>query len=94
MNIYELEKRASPAPWNPAPMVKAFDGTPTSGRVLGSLYSNAYDKQGEADAILTAHCRNNFMRTLGALKRAIDACNSERLEKELRKELAELEEIR
>lgn len=70
MNIHELVKRASPSPLTSkrigtAPLV-----------FFGLVDSNEYDvaditltgDKGEADMLLLAHCRNNFMKILGALK--------------------------
>lgn len=58
MNIYELEKRATPAPWT-------VDGAKPSWPMD---YEEFFTLQEQANALLASHCRNNFPKVLEALK--------------------------
>ena len=69
MTIYELENMATPGPFiladkeyytaEPHSLVAASDRD----RKIAELYT-----ENDADDILFAHCRNNFLRALEALK--------------------------
>jgi len=71
MNIYELEKQATPGPWIPH-----RNGHPDDpgGRGTNHIYSKqpyrivSWSVANNADASLLSHCRNNFMKALEALK--------------------------
>jgi len=91
MNVYDLEKQATPALWCADAMVMATTGTPTSKRMLGSLISDTYDlPRSVADAAYAAHCRNNFMKALEALNEQCDLTGCPKL----RALITELEEVK
>jgi hypothetical protein len=84
MNIYELEKQATPGPWrHHKTNVHLTPPPPESYRDLGTFDPDIWLPQligvGQQeldvrhdralhDAALTVHCRNNFLRALEALK--------------------------
>jgi len=74
MKIHELDKLATPGPMNALEEV-VFCPTPsdpTRGHIpLAWLYPVGIPN---ANAKMFAHCRNNFMRALKALKRHVDQC--------------------
>ena len=65
MNIYELEKKATPGPWR---VDKRFSirGAPMKGQRHVGVTS--IGPQMEANAALLKHCRNHFGEALEALK--------------------------
>jgi hypothetical protein len=75
MNIYDLDSEAQPAPWT------VDDSTPPSWAMHHYLLDGGcYTKQEMANALMSAHCRNNFLKALAALKeehrkvREMDGC--------------------
>ena len=77
MNIYELEKQATPGPW--AKERHTLDGVdvPHLDGPMGSCCvsvggnCNVPITQRSENALLIAHCRNNFMTALEALKNEV-----------------------
>ena len=74
MNIYELEKQATPGPWSRCPhTVDGVLGYPTGDHMgsrtvsIGSCCNIPISQRSENAALIT-HCRNNFMKALEALK--------------------------
>ena len=69
MNIYELEKRATPGP-----LYVADDDAwvLTSQHPDGGDIAHSYGNK--EDVILLAHCRNHFLEALEALKEEHEAC--------------------
>lgn len=67
MNIYELEKNSTPAPWF---VDDAQPSWPMQRDIL--VESSWYTTEQKNNAILSAHCRNNFMKALEALRRLAD----------------------
>ena len=63
MNIYELEKQATPGPWKV--MEDRIEGTYIEGADRTMAFVS---RAGFEDFKLVAHCRNNFLRALAALK--------------------------
>lgn len=96
MNIYELEKRATPGPWF---------GTQSSvlGRTAPEVTRETHicstdenwlpHSEQDANGALIRHCRNNFMKALEALKNEERICGDARHKGTLRKLIAELEEV-
>ena len=81
MNIYELEKKATPGPlmWSRAGSfgrVSRWD-IQRDTQTVACVYSitGLESDPRKADAQLLAHCRNNFMKALEALKCVAD-CRS------------------
>ena len=84
MNIYELEKKATPGPWttihgkgtcfhegNQDSVQKINPETEESeeeASTIAEFWPTAPSSIAKRDAMLTAHCRNNFLRALEALK--------------------------
>ncbi len=76
MNVYELEKLATPGPyvinkWPDGSVVlegRWFPVGQVFARKAGEGASTWKAKNPEATANLLAHCRNNFMKALEALK--------------------------
>ena len=66
MNIYELEKQATPGPWRKSR--GEFPTIVTGKHCIGHFYGT--NESVCIDTRLAAHCRNNFMRALEALKKA------------------------
>ena len=62
MNVYELEKQATPGPW---PM----DITVSVGEATGGTTCS----ESNCNERLSRHCRNNFLRALEAYKRLVQA---------------------
>lgn len=62
MTIYELEKQATPKPWTIDVDYDAILLIAPEGGILAHTYGPAEDLE------LAAHCRNNFLRALEALK--------------------------
>lgn len=74
MNIYELEKQATPGPlMHRGEGTLAFD----DGHCRIIYHRASTKKQDAATAALLAHCRNNFMRALEALQQANDRIKAE-----------------
>lgn len=63
MNIYELEQKATPGPWE-----VAHDSTGYHAEHDGYPVLDGSEPKDEINAMLSSHCRNNFMRALEALK--------------------------
>ena len=97
ISIYELEKKATPGPFiladkeyytaEPHSLVAASDPD----RKIAELYT-----ENDADDILFAHCRNNFLRALEALRNCEIKLHDAGLYIEadfLRGKIKELEEI-
>jgi hypothetical protein len=102
VNVYELEKRATPGPLivtNDCCGYSALAMTEQGESVFGGC-----GKRGDADVRLAAHCRNNFLKALEALKQQLDigAFAGDRLPikvwqahaAKLRTLIAELEEVK
>jgi hypothetical protein len=60
MNVYELEKQATPGPFH------EDDGFLYAGN--GNIIANLSGDGFGLDMTMIVHCRNNFMKALGALK--------------------------
>lgn len=77
MNIYDLEKQATPRPWG---HVSGVVTCADDGEHIGSFHTNTlinstpsrHRMNGPASAILAAHCRNHFMEALEVLKHDVD----------------------
>lgn len=65
MNIYELEKEATPGPWKVA---AGFTLETRQHRYIAQFDASESPHLAREDVILAAYCRNNFMRVLKALK--------------------------
>lgn len=63
MNIYELEKNSTPAPWT---VDDAQPSWPMQRDIL--VESSWYTNEQKNNAILSAHCRNNFINAIDKLK--------------------------
>lgn len=72
-NVYEVEAEATDGPWgHESGVVTCAD----DGEHIGSFLTNTlaenqpgyHRKNGRASAAYAAHCRNNFMKALNALK--------------------------
>jgi hypothetical protein len=76
MNVYDLEKKATPAPWVVLPGSNQKEiGTLGEGTVLVSKHHPPWEDcepRCIANSALAAHCRNNFMKALEALKHQVD----------------------
>ena len=80
MTIYEIEKQATPAPWKPADLpdisgngIECLRVFSISDAEIAPL--NAYGEcssRMRANAKLTAHCRNNFIPAMEALREVAD----------------------
>lgn len=74
MTIYELEKQATPGPWykhEHVPFLYVGENIPktqTSRSWVASFFMWGAGRRNQENARLSAHCRNNFMRALEALK--------------------------
>jgi len=105
VNIYELEKQATPGPWSRCPhTIDGVLGYPTGDPMgsrtvsIGSCCNIPITQRSE-NAALIAHCRNNFMKALEALKRvaSLDILvygMSADFHREVRQLVAELEEVK
>lgn len=95
MNIYELEQKATPGPWE-----VAHDSTGYHAEHDGYPVLDGSEPKDEINAMLSSHCRNNFMRALAELKRLADSqaqFTEEQLTDMARVDLsliAELEEVK
>lgn len=79
MTIYDLEKQATPMPWEVSKEGDAW--LPGEVFVKGSKSIGCCWEQ--ADTELVAHCRNHFMEALKALKHDVDprwVCHSDECE--------------
>ena len=70
MNVYELEKQATPEPW---PLMENAADSDMAAFVITDgmvrlMADPRHPSEARANAKLLAHCRNNFMRALEALK--------------------------
>ena len=94
--IYGLEKQATPGPfiladkeyYTAEPHSLVAESEPD--RKIAELYT-----ENDADDILFAHCRNNFMKALGALKHTLEwaECGTTTRMTRLRELIKELEEV-
>jgi hypothetical protein len=95
MTIYELDKMATPGPFEAvvhlgrAQVIRGGNG----GWIAEFDHVPDYDKSA-ADARLLAHCRNNFMRALEALKTSNIAMKKGRMPGPWTMLIAELEEVK
>lgn len=87
MNIYELEKAATPGPLlaihgkgtclhegnlDSLQWKAGMDGDEEVWETVAELWPTTRRSQAKADAKLLAHCRNNFLKALGALKLGLE----------------------
>lgn len=90
MNIYDLDSNAEPAPWT----------VDDSAQPSWALHNNAldgeyYTNQEMANALMSAHCRNNFMKALGSLKLAAEILHFKEpgIAKKFEQDIKELETV-
>jgi len=75
MNIYELEKRATPGEIAVEKIGTAPKVFFTLEDTLGYEIADICGDKAEYDARLLAHCRNNYIKALEALKSRNDDCD-------------------
>ena len=97
MNIYNLEKQATPAPWT---VDEAQPSWPMHDLEHDGVWFTNLE---ESNAVLAAHCRNNFMKALEALKQLDTMCREDsrfmvtsdgRVHDLVERTIAELEEVK
>ena len=90
MTFEELEKKATKAPWR---VCSGFCLETRGHRYIAQFDASELPHRARENAVLAAHCRNNFALALVTLRRAIASCNSENETKFLNEMLAVLETV-
>lgn len=95
MNIYELDKQATPGPFITIPQKHTDDICITqAGDPPGNVVANVWfkdDPVGKANAAMLAHCRNNMVPLLRAAQRIVNLISDDESRYEAWKE--EVEEL-
>ena len=90
MTFNELCKKASRRPWR---VCGGFCLETSRHVYIAQFDASETPNHAAADALLTAHCRNNFGDALEALREAVELCYSENAQKRLQDILKKLETV-